>query len=101
MSLSYSQSYGFSSSYVWMWELWQIMVNDVGFMISKEVLASGPGTGLITQSFCVAEVLLQWKRTEEVSDIDIRRGMEGAPLNSLIKALYTFTRPTPTTYLLN
>ena len=36
------------------------MVNDVGFVISEEeVLASGQGTGLITQSFCVAEVLLQ------------------------------------------
>ena len=34
-------------------------VNDVGFVISEEVLASGPGTGLITQSFCMAEVLLQ------------------------------------------
>ena len=77
------------------------MVNDVGFVISEEVLASGPGTGLITQSFCVAEVLLQWKRTEEASDIDIRRRTEGAPLTSLIKALYTFTRPTPTTYILN
>ena len=57
-----------------------------------------------------AFVLLQWKRTgkvfffffpEKVFDIDIRRGMENAPLASLIKALYTFTRPTPTTYILN
>ena len=48
-----------------------------------------------------AFVLLQWKRTEKVSEIDIRRGMENAPLASLIKVLYTFTRPTPTTYMLN
>ena len=72
-------------------------------MISEEDLASGPakGPGLITQSFCMAEVLLQWKRAEKASDIDIRREMESAPLTSLIKAMYTFTRPTPTKYILN
>ena len=48
---------------------------------------------------CVAEVLLWSKRTENASDIDIRRGTEGAPLTSLlIEALHTFTRSTPTTY---
>ena len=31
------------------------------------------------------------KGTEKASDIDIRRGMESAPLTSLIKALYTFS----------
>ena len=57
------------------------MVNDVGFVISEEVLASGPGTGLITQSFCVAEVLLLYEKgTKKASDIDIRRRMESAPL---------------------
>ena len=37
------------------------------------------GPVLITQSFCVAEVLLQWKRTKKASDIDIRRGTGSAP----------------------
>ena len=31
------------------------MVNDAGYVISEEDLASGPGPGLITQEFCVAE----------------------------------------------
>ena len=57
--------------------------------------------GLLIQSFCVAEVLLQGKRAEKASDIDIRRGTESTPLASLIKALYIFTRLTPTTYILN
>ena len=39
--------------------------------------------------------LLQWKRTENTSDIDIRRGTESAPLTSLSKALHTF-RSIPT-----
>ena len=58
------------------------------------------GPVLIMQSFRVAEVLLQWKRTKKASDIDIRRGTESDPLASLIKSLYTFTRPTPTTCIL-
>ena len=71
-------------------------------MISKEDLTSGSGTRLShTELFCVAEVLLQWKRTEKASDIDIERETECAPLTSLSKALYTFSRLTPTTYILN
>ena len=31
------------------------------------------------------------KGTEKASDIDIRRGLESAPLDSLIKALYAFS----------
>ena len=54
---------------------------------------------LITESFYVAEFYYSEKGTEKASDIDIRRGAESAPLTSLIKALYTFTRPTPTTYV--
>ena len=53
------------------------------------------------QSFCMAEVLLQRKKTEKASDTDIRRGIESAPLSSPKKVLYTFIRPTPTTYILN
>ena len=34
------------------------------------------------ESLCIG-VLLKWKRTEQASDIDIRRGMESAPLASL------------------
>ena len=75
------------------------MVNHFGFVISEED-DLGPDTWL-DQSFCVAEILLQWKRTEKASDIDIRSGTENGPLASLIKALYTFTRPTSTTQILN
>ena len=59
--------------------------------------------GLITQELLCSRVLFikGRKGTEEASDTDIRRGMESAPLTSLIKVLYTFTRPTPTTYILN
>ena len=53
------------------------------------------GPGFVTQSFCVAEALL-----EEASDIDIKRGTESTPLHGLIEALHTFTRPTPTTSVL-
>ena len=59
------------------------------------------GQSLIIQSFCVVEVLLQWKKTKKASDIDIRRGTEKAPLSSLIETLYTFIRSTPATYILN
>ena len=37
------------------------------------------------------------KGTEKASDINIRRGTESAPLASVMKALYTFTRLTPIT----
>ena len=51
---------------------------------------------------CVcSRVLLKCKRVEKAFDIDIKRGMESAPIASVIKALYTFPRPTPTTYILN
>lgn len=57
------------------------MVNNVKFVKSKD-LASGSGIRLNNSEFCVA-VLLQCKRTEKSSDIDIRRGAESAPLASL------------------
>ena len=76
-------------------------------MISEEDSASGSGTRLD-----YSELLFYYSEKgqekfsffffpEKVFAIDIRRGMENAPLASLIKALYTFTRPTPTTYILN
>ena len=54
-------------------------VNYVGFVISEEDLASGPGPGFRHSELGVAEVLLQCKRAEKASDIDIRRGTEIAP----------------------
>ena len=69
-------------------------------MISEEDLASGPETRLHhSRAFVRQSFIKVIKGTEKVSGIDIRRGMESAALASLIKALYTFTRPTPTTYI--
>ena len=76
------------------------MVNSLGFVISKE-LASGPGTRLDHSELLCSRSFITVKKTKKDSDIDIRGGIESAPLASLIKALYTFTRPTPTTYILN
>ena len=77
------------------------MVNCVGFVISEEDFASGPGTRLDhSRAFMQQSFIKIRKGTEKVSDTDIRRGPESAPLASLIKALYAFTRPTPTTYIL-
>ena len=56
------------------------MVNSVGFVISKEDLASGQRSDLTTQGSGVAEVLLQWEGTEKASDIDIKRGWRVACL---------------------
>ena len=50
------------------------------------------------KSFCIAEFYGSEKGTKKASGMDIKRGMESAPLASPIKALYTFMRPTPTTY---
>ena len=54
----------------------------------EEDLALGPG--LITQSFCVAEVSLQWKRAEKASDTDIRRGQRVPPLIVLSRPFIHF-----------
>ena len=35
---------------------------------------------MTTESFCVAELLLHWKKTGNAFDIDIRRETESAPL---------------------
>ena len=46
--------------YTWTSPL-QFTVNNVGFVVSKEDLGSDQELGLITQSFCVTEVLLDEK----------------------------------------
>ena len=72
-------------------------------MISEEEdLALGPGTRLDhSRPFVRQNFIKVIKGTEKASGIDIRRGMESAPFASLIKALYIFTRPTPTIDILN
>ena len=78
-------------------------MNNVSFVISEEEnLASGPGTRLDHSRAFVQQSFIKVREgTEKASDIDIRRGMENAPLTSLIKVLYTFFRLTPTIYTLN
>ena len=54
-------------------------MNGVGFMVSEgENFTSGPKTASVTQLH-VAKVLLKWKGTEKVSDIDTRRGQRVPP----------------------
>ena len=60
------------------------MVNDVRFLISEEDLASGSGTRLDHSRATLI------KSTKKASDIDIRRGMESAPLASVTRELYNF-----------
>ena len=86
----FTHTHGFSSSQVWMRE-WYLMVNSVRIMISKD-LASGPWTSLDhSRAFVLQSFIKVWKGTEEATDIDIRRGMENAPLASLSKgAIYLF-----------
>ena len=75
------------------------MVNDIGFQISEEDSASESETRLDHSELLCGSFITVKK--DKASDIDIRRGTESAPLISLIKALYTFTRPSPTIYILN
>ena len=49
------------------------------------------------RAFVWQKIYYSEKGQENASNTDITRGIESAPLTSLIKALYTFTRPTPTT----
>ena len=67
-------------------------MNNVGFVISKEDLALGPGTRLdgSLKSFCAAEFIKVTKGTERASDTDIRRGMRVPPSLVLARELYTF-----------
>ena len=66
-------------------------------MISEEEdLALGPGPGLITQEHLCNRVLLKCKKgqREFLTETSEKGHQESAPLTSLRKALYTFTRPT-------
>ena len=57
------------------------MVNGVRFLISKDDLASGPGTRLNhSRAFVYQSFIKVRKETEKASDIDIRKGMESVPL---------------------
>ena len=69
------------------------MMSDLGS--PKKVLLQDQGPGFRYSELHVAKVLLQRKRTEKASDIDMRRGTETAPVTSLIKALYTLPDPPP------
>ena len=78
------------------------MMNNVRFLISEEKdLASGSVTSLDHSELLCGRNFITVKRGRKTFDIDFRRGIENALLVSLIKALYTFTRPTPTEYILN
>ena len=57
------------------------MVNDVGFVISKEFSfgTRDQGPGLITQELLCSRVILKYKKGQKASDIDIRRGTECPP----------------------
>ena len=64
-------------------------MNDVGFVISKEDLALGPGTRLDhSRAFVYQRFIKVRKGIEKASDIDIRSGMESVPLTSLRKGSY-------------
>ena len=50
------------------------MVNDVGFVISKEGLALGPETSLDNSGLLCGRSFITVKRDGKTSDIDIKRG---------------------------
>ena len=61
-------------------------------MISED-LALGPWTmdlALGPRIFVLQSFIKVWKGTEKASDIDIRRGMESAPIASLCKGIIYF-----------
>ena len=67
------------------------MANSVGFMVSKEDLALGPGTGLDhSRAFVYQSFVKVRKGTEKASDIDIRGGWRAPPSLVLARELYTF-----------
>ena len=57
------------------------MVNDVGFVISKESSfgTRDQGPGLITQELLCSRVILKYTKGQKASDIDVRRGTECPP----------------------
>ena len=70
------------------------MVTNVGFLISKENLTSGPETRLDHSGLLCGRSFITVKKDRKASVIDIRMETEHAPPISLIKALCTFTKPT-------
>ena len=68
-----------------------MIANNVGFVISEEDLALGPGTRLVNSRVFVYQSFIKVKKgTEDASGIDIRRGMESAPLASVSKGVMYF-----------
>ena len=68
-------------------------MNDVGFMISEEGLASGSGTRLDHSELLCSRSFITVKKAREsllMSDIDIRRVRESALSLILAGELYTF-----------
>ena len=60
-------------------------MNYVGFVISKEDLVLGPGIRLDhSRTFVLQNFIKVRKGSEKASNIDIRRGMENAPLAGVI-----------------
>ena len=71
-------------------------MSNVGFMISEEDLASESGTRLDHSGLSYGRSFITVKKDRKASVIDVRMETEHAPLISLIKALYTFTKHTHT-----
>ena len=66
-------------------------MNGVRFVISKEEnLALGSGTRLDYSELLCGRSFITVKGTEKASDVDIRRGMESAPLGNLSKGVIYF-----------
>ena len=65
-------------------------MNGIGFMISEEDLALGSGTSLDYSELLCGRSFITVKGTEKASDVDIRRGMESAPLANLSKGVIYF-----------
>ena len=65
------------------------MVNDVGFVISKEEdLASGPGTGHDHSRLFYSRVLLKYKNRQRKLLTDIKRGDGECPTPASFSKLF-------------
>ena len=67
------------------------MVNDVGFMISEEDLALGPGIRLDHSGLLCGRSFITVKGTDKASDIRHQKGAESTPRPPpvLARELYT------------
>ena len=65
-------------------------MNDVRFTISEEDLALKSGTRVDYSELLCGRSFITVKGTEKASDVDIRRGMESAPLANLSKGVIYF-----------